>query len=125
LYVEDLKRGTNKDIGPKDIFELGSKFYNSLTSGQQFSPGAVVEWLENQQIAKYIHISDRRVEIDTRLRQVPRGTAGLENPKSKMAFRVCFYPDRLKTFIMKSSFLERFDPGLGKIDHFMESDTGF
>jgi putative FmdB family regulatory protein len=24
LYVEDLKRGTNKDIGPKDIFETGS-----------------------------------------------------------------------------------------------------
>ena len=22
--IEDLKRGTNKDIGPKDIFELGS-----------------------------------------------------------------------------------------------------
>ncbi len=58
------------------------------------------------------------------MRQDPRRTAGLENPKSKMAFRVCFYPDRLKTFIMESSFLERFDPGLGKIDHFMESDTG-
>jgi hypothetical protein len=25
LYVEDLKRGTNKDIGPKDIFEMTSK----------------------------------------------------------------------------------------------------
>ena len=24
LDVEDFKRGTNKDIGPKDIFELGS-----------------------------------------------------------------------------------------------------
>jgi hypothetical protein len=24
LYVEDLKRGTNKEVGPKDIFELGS-----------------------------------------------------------------------------------------------------
>jgi hypothetical protein len=24
LYVEDLKRGTNKDIAPKDIFEMGS-----------------------------------------------------------------------------------------------------
>ena len=24
LYVEDFKRGTNKDIGPKDIFEMGS-----------------------------------------------------------------------------------------------------
>jgi hypothetical protein len=25
---------------------------------------------------------------------------------------------------MESSFLERFDPGLGKIDHFMESHAG-
>jgi len=25
LYVEDFKRGTNKDIGPKDIFEMGSR----------------------------------------------------------------------------------------------------
>jgi hypothetical protein len=25
LYVEDLKRGTNKDIGLKDIFEMGSR----------------------------------------------------------------------------------------------------
>jgi len=24
LYVEDFKRGSNKDIGPKDIFEMGS-----------------------------------------------------------------------------------------------------
>jgi len=24
LVVEDLKRGTNKDMGPKDIFEIGS-----------------------------------------------------------------------------------------------------
>jgi hypothetical protein len=23
LYVEDLKLGTNKDIGPKDIFVMG------------------------------------------------------------------------------------------------------
>ena len=25
MYVEDFKRGSNKDIGPKDIFEMGSK----------------------------------------------------------------------------------------------------
>ena len=24
MYVEDLKRGTNKEVGPKDIFEMGS-----------------------------------------------------------------------------------------------------
>jgi hypothetical protein len=25
VYVEDLKRGSNKDSGPKDIFEMGSR----------------------------------------------------------------------------------------------------
>ena len=28
-HVEDLKRGSNKDIGPKDIFEMGSTLYGS------------------------------------------------------------------------------------------------
>jgi len=27
LVVEDLKRGANKDMGPKDIFETASKDY--------------------------------------------------------------------------------------------------
>ena len=31
LYVEDLKRGINKDIGPKDIFELGSSHHLTRT----------------------------------------------------------------------------------------------
>jgi hypothetical protein len=31
LYVEDLKRGTNKEVGPKDIFEMDSKFDRSMT----------------------------------------------------------------------------------------------
>jgi hypothetical protein len=30
LYVEDLKRGTNKDIGPKDIFEMSSNKVHRL-----------------------------------------------------------------------------------------------
>jgi len=30
LYVEDFKRGTNKDIEPKDIFEIGSSDYRGL-----------------------------------------------------------------------------------------------
>ena len=30
MYVEDLKRGTNKDIGPKDIFEMGSTCSDGL-----------------------------------------------------------------------------------------------
>jgi hypothetical protein len=30
LYVEDLKPGTNKDIGPKDIFEMGSSIIGRL-----------------------------------------------------------------------------------------------
>jgi hypothetical protein len=30
LYAEDLKRGTNKDIGPKDIFEIASNILSSI-----------------------------------------------------------------------------------------------
>jgi hypothetical protein len=30
LVVEDLKRGTNKDIGPKDIFEMGSNIFQPI-----------------------------------------------------------------------------------------------
>ena len=30
LYVEDLKRGTNKDMGPKDIFEMGSNLVSNF-----------------------------------------------------------------------------------------------
>ena len=26
LYVEDLKLGTNKEVGPKDLFEMGSNY---------------------------------------------------------------------------------------------------
>ena len=29
MYVEDLKRGTNKDVGPKDIFEVGSILFSN------------------------------------------------------------------------------------------------
>jgi len=83
----------------------------------------LAEWLEDQQINEYNEINDRWVEIDTRLRENPWGAEGLENPKSKMAFMSCFNVDRLKTFIMESSFLERFDMEPEKIDYFMESDT--
>jgi hypothetical protein len=37
LYVEDLKRGTNKDIGPKDIFEMGSKKKSAISNTYQLS----------------------------------------------------------------------------------------
>ena len=48
MYVEDLKRGTNKDIGPKDIFEMGSNYSGGgLTSA---SPVMMLSpfWLENR-----------------------------------------------------------------------------
>jgi hypothetical protein len=34
LYVEDLKRGTNKDIGPKDIFEMGSNYFRARITSE-------------------------------------------------------------------------------------------
>jgi len=35
LYVEDLKRGTNKDIGPKDIFEMASNNLHPLWASEK------------------------------------------------------------------------------------------
>jgi hypothetical protein len=35
LVVEDLKRDTNKDIGPKDIFEMGSEDEGGLNGGKK------------------------------------------------------------------------------------------
>jgi hypothetical protein len=32
LVVEDLKQGTNKDMGPKDIFEMASKVPEQTTT---------------------------------------------------------------------------------------------
>jgi hypothetical protein len=29
LYVEDLKRGPNKEVGPKDIFEMGFRDFSA------------------------------------------------------------------------------------------------
>jgi hypothetical protein len=36
LYGEDLKRGTNKDIGPKDIFEMGSSLFNVIGREEKY-----------------------------------------------------------------------------------------
>lgn len=83
----------------------------------------VAEWLEDQQIKDYNEINDRWVEIDTLFRHNPWGSEGPENPKLKMAFMACFNVDRLRTFIMESSFLERFDVMPGKIDKQREFDT--
>jgi hypothetical protein len=40
LYVEDFKLGTNKDIGPKDIFEMGSNGIR-VYAGRRKPPGAI------------------------------------------------------------------------------------
>jgi len=39
LYVEDLKRGSNKDIGPKDIFAMGSYKNLRATCEKSTRPG--------------------------------------------------------------------------------------
>jgi hypothetical protein len=42
LYVEDLKQGTNKDIGPKDIFEMASSLIASKPDIIKQYPHAIV-----------------------------------------------------------------------------------
>ena len=38
-YFEDLKRDTNKEIGPKDIFEMASNYENCLIKTVYISSG--------------------------------------------------------------------------------------
>jgi hypothetical protein len=45
LYVEDLKRGTNKDIGPKDIFEMASSPPSLPYSHHKSFPVPTYVWL--------------------------------------------------------------------------------
>jgi Fe-S-cluster containining protein len=82
----------------------------------------VDEWIEVQQIKDDNKINDRWVGIDTLFRQNPWGLQGLDSPKLKMAFMACFNVDTLKTFILQSSFLGRFDVGQEKVDKLMKSD---
>ena len=40
-YFEDLKQGANKDIGPKDNFEMGSNNYKTNEQSGSFDIGVV------------------------------------------------------------------------------------
>lgn len=107
---------------PKEMYFLVR--HSHCSGHQETRKWTVSEWLANQQITDYNEINDRWVEIDTLFRQNPWGAEGLEGPKLKMAFMACYNIDRLRTFIMQSSFVERFDVQKGKIDRLMASDTG-
>ena len=54
MYVEDFKRGPNKEVGPKDIFEMGSQkkswhitpmHANSLILASECTPGDLTRFL--------------------------------------------------------------------------------
>ena len=106
---------------PKEMYFIVR--HSHCRGHQETRRWTVAQWLENQQIKDYNEINNRWVEIDTLFRQNPWGGEGLESPRLKMAFMACFNVDRLRTFIMESSFLERFDVAPGKIDKLRESDT--
>ena len=119
-----LERAVARVTGENRPEEMYFLVRHSHCSGhQETRKWRVAEWLDDQQIRDDNEINDRWVEIDTLFRQNPWGAEGLESPKLKMAFMACFNTDRLRTFIMQSSFLERFDLETGKIDRLMDSDT--
>jgi hypothetical protein len=44
-YVEDLKRGPNAEIGPKDFFETASnEFPGPVSGGQPFKVSTISNW---------------------------------------------------------------------------------
>jgi Fe-S-cluster containining protein len=81
------------------------------------------KWTENQKIETYIVMNDLWVDIDTILRTNPWGTQGINSKAFRMVFMACFNIDRLKAFIVESSFLSRFDVGEEKINKIMNSDV--
>lgn len=83
----------------------------------------VKEWTEDQQLQTYDEMNDLWVDIDTIFRRNPWGDKGINSPALKMAFLACFNVDKLKEFILDSSFLSRFDVPEERKEKTMESDV--
>lgn len=83
----------------------------------------VKEWTEDQQLQTYDEMNDLWVDIDTIFRKNPWGDKGINSPALKMAFMACFNVDKLKDFILESSFLSRFDMPEERVQKIMESDV--
>jgi len=82
----------------------------------------VKEWTEDQQLQTYDEMNDLWVDIDTIFRRNPWGDKGINSPALKMAFLACFNVDKLKEFILDTSFLSRFDVPEERKEKIMESD---
>ncbi|MBU1163415.1 MAG: YkgJ family cysteine cluster protein [Proteobacteria bacterium] len=82
----------------------------------------VKKWTEDQQLQTYDEMNDLWVDIDTIFRRNPWGDKGINSPALKMAFLACFNVDKLKEFILDSSFLSRFDVPEERKEKIMESD---
>ncbi len=83
----------------------------------------VREWTEDQQLQQYDEMNDLWVDMDTIFRRNPWGDKGINSPALKMAFLACFNVDKLKEFILDSSFLSRFDVPEERKEKIMESDV--
>ena len=83
----------------------------------------VNEWIEDQQIQLYNDMNDLWVDIDTLFRKNPWGPQGLDSPAFKMAFMACFNIDKLKSFIMESTFISRFNVSQESIEKISVSDV--
>jgi Fe-S-cluster containining protein len=83
----------------------------------------VNEWIEDQQIQLYNDMNDHWVDIDTLFRNNPWGPQGMDSPAFKMAFMACFNIDKLKSFILESTFLSRLDVPQERIEKITGSDV--
>lgn len=82
----------------------------------------VKKWTEDQQLQPYDEMNDLWVDIDTIFRKNPWGDKGINSPALKMAFLACFNVDKLKEFILDSSFLSRLDVPEERVQKIMETD---
>lgn len=76
---------------------------------QEEKKWTVEEWIADQEIGPYNEMNDLWVGIDTIFRTNPWGDGQAADNKLRMAFMACFNTDRFRHFVLKSSFLSRFD----------------
>ncbi len=89
---------------------------------EQTREWTVREWIEDQEMEPYARMNARWVEMDTIFRRNPWGDRGVESPALKMAFMACFNVDAFRDFVFESSFLNRFDLPMDRIEMIRESD---
>jgi len=87
------------------------------------TPWTIDAWVTDQQADPYHRMTARWAELKQRFQVNPWGTAGMENPKAKMAFMAAYNVDKFREFVFGSSFLKRYKVEATLLKHVRRSDS--